>query len=108
MPRLWKRLVNKAGESLVETLAGMLIFTLGSIIMLSYISTAANITRITEDVDNQYYEDVIAAELANVPGEETSDVHFLIAGSNLNQTVTVNVYGSPDSLYTYYAEEDDS
>jgi Tfp pilus assembly protein PilV len=108
MAQLWKRLANKTGESLVETLAAMLIFTLGSIIMLSYISTATNINQITEEVDNRYYADVITAELANVASEETSAVRFLITGSNLNQTVTVNVYGNRDGLYTYYAEGDGS
>lgn len=107
MAQLWKRLANKTGESLVETLAAMLIFTLGSIIMLSYISTATNINQITEEVDNRYYADVITAELANVASEETSAVRFLIT-SNLNQTVTVNVYGNRDGLYTYYAEGDGS
>lgn len=107
MAQLLKRLANKTGESLVETLAAMLIFTLGSIIMLSYISTATNINQITEEVDNRYYADVITAELANVASEETSAVRFLIT-SNLNQTVTVNVYGNRDGLYTYYAEGDGS
>lgn len=90
----------------METLVSILIFTCGSIIMFSLISSAMNINRLAETADAQYYADVTAVELANVAIEEASDIYVTITESNLNQTVAVDVYGNPDGLYTYYAKGD--
>ena len=43
MKHVMKRLKSKAGETLVESMAAILIFTFASIIMLSMVSYAADI-----------------------------------------------------------------
>ena len=64
MERLIRKLKSKAGESLVESMAAILIFTLSSIALLSMISASADINRTAKVADRQYQEQMACVEKA--------------------------------------------
>ena len=54
MKKIIRKLKSKAGESLVESMAAILIFTLSSIALLSMISASADINRTAKVADEQF------------------------------------------------------
>lgn len=106
MKEIIKRLKNQAGETLVESMAAILIFTFASIIMLSMVSSAADINTAAREADREYFEAMIIVELAQNNG--SGSVAFSIQDASgtvtINQETTpVSVSGDTDSLYAYYA-----
>ena len=105
MKQLAKRLKNKSGETLVESLAAILIFTFASIAMLSMISTAMNINKTVKDADDAYFQSmqiVEKADLADGSTADSTDVEFYI-NTIKKDSVTVNVYGGGEGgVYAYY------
>ena len=108
MKQVWKKLKSKAGETLVETMAAILIFTFGSIIMLNMISSAVQINKMAEDADQQYLKDMKAVEKAESAWKD-KEYHVIFAATeaglnNPADGVPVNIYGNKDgNLYVYYA-----
>lgn len=111
MKRILNRIKSKCGETLVETMVATLIFTFGSIIMLSMISSSVKINNTAKKADEKYYTDMIKVEQANNPLDRNPMYSPAITfkldypGSNLSQKVAVDVYGAEDGLYAYYPEE---
>lgn len=105
MKKILSRLKSKKGETLVESMAGILIFTFGSIIMLSMITSAADINTAAKEADREYFEDMKVVELANTTPAAGS-VSFAITpngGSTFTSTsMAVDVYAGPGGLYAYY------
>jgi type II secretory pathway pseudopilin PulG len=105
-----KKLKSKAGESLVESLAAILIFTLASVVMYSMVSTSADLNRKVKEMDEQNQQYLIAVETAQNQyqnGEAT--MTFTIQGKEVAK-VDVVIYGGKDihgnkdgSLFTYFA-----
>lgn len=106
MKNILRRLRSRAGESLIESMAAILIFTMGSIILLSMVSTAADINTTAKQADESYNRQIVAAELADTDNQVGGKVTVTINGdTNLTDNVTVFIYrdtSSADSLYTYY------
>lgn len=105
MNKVIKRLRSKSGETLVESLAAILIFTFASIIMLSMVSSAANINAAAKEADEEYFSQMILVELAQNPtsGSVTVSVSPSNGSPTLSaQTVSVVVSGDPDGLHAYY------
>lgn len=108
MKQVWKKLKRKTGETLVETMAAILIFTFGSIIMLNMVSSAAEINRMAEEADRQYLNDMNAVEKAETAWDDKNYyVIFAATEAGLSDTlkgVPVDIYGNKDGhLYVYYA-----
>lgn len=109
MKQMWKRLKSKTGETLVETMAAILIFTFGSIIMLSMITSAATINKMAEEADAQYLADMQAVEKADNP-RQGGEYFVVFAATEAGlasslDIVPVDVYGgSQDGLYAYYVK----
>ena len=87
-----KKLKNKKGESLIESLAAILIFTLSSILLFSMLSTAAKLNRAVKDADEAHQQQMIHAEQAISPST-----------SNQNKTVTISFVsnGTATPLFTF-------
>jgi len=99
------RLKSKNGETLVETMAAILIFTFGSIIMLSMISSAANINSTVKEADENYFKDMQVVEMASGT-PQTVSITFSIAerpDANYNEVVYADMYSrEAGGLYAYY------
>lgn len=104
MNKLIKRLKSKAGETLVESMAAILIFTFASIIMLSMVSSAADINTAAKKADQEFYDQMVVVEKAEGSGTAVN-ITFSIKNSTstLTGTTPATMYGSADSLHAYYA-----
>ena len=109
MNKILRRLRSKAGESLIESMAAILIFTMGSIIMLSMVSTAADINTKAKAADKSYNEQVRVAEMTDMSkstyvqkGTITISVNG-VSGDAVGVDVFSNLDAKDDNpLYTFY------
>lgn len=106
MKAIITRINSQAGETLVESMAAILIFTFASIIMLSMVSSAADINASVKEADREYFEDMVIVELAEV--SSTGNVSLSIMNSTgtvtINaETTAVSISGDANGLYAYYA-----
>lgn len=99
MKKLLTRLKSKKGETLVESMAGILIFTFGSIIMLSMITSAADINTAAKKADEEFFSQMVQVELAQ--GGTTGTV--TISVGSYSDDIEVSISGTTDGLYAYYA-----
>ena len=118
MKKLFAKLKSDLGETLVEAMASLLIFTLASIGLFSMISSSARINKQADDASTKHYEQMMVAEGAEGVPDKTGQsvkIEFTPAeGSGLSQKtvitfVDVDVYQSDDgddALYAYYKHVD--
>lgn len=112
MKTLVHKLRSKAGESLVESLASILIFTMASIILFTMVTTAADLNTKAKEQDalNQQY--LIGVEKGET--QTGSGAVLITMGSNEIASVTVDVYGGvdeagaydPNALYAFFVNID--
>lgn len=106
MKKILNRLNSRRGETLLETLVATLIFTFGSIIMLSMISSAAKINDAARRADQKFYADMTIVEMATYSSEATTSLSFSIRdslSSPLSDSANVYIAGTPgNGLYAYY------
>lgn len=103
MKNLFRKLKNKAGESLIESLAAILIFTMASIVMYSMVTTAADINRKAKIMDETNQQHMIAVEKGEVPNGSAT-ITFSLNGTEIAET-KVDIYGGKDdSLFTYFIQ----
>lgn len=100
MMRLYKKLHSRLGETLVETMAAILIFTFSSIILLSMIAAATKLNAAAKESDSTISAELNAAESQDGAGEAASiTIH---PSESSSQTVSVNRFSSGDgTLYSY-------
>lgn len=117
MKKIILKLKSKAGESLVESMAAILIFTLSSIALLSMISASADINRTAKVADQQFQKQMTVVEKAESTDAETGYVAktgyvtFMI-NKDPNNPVSIaedKVYicqekGNNSALYAYYLD----
>ena len=105
MKAILHKLKSKAGESLVETLAAILIFTMASIIMYSMVTTAGDINMTAKQMDAKNQEHMVAVEKGKPEAKNGSAViTFTMNGTQIAQS-TVDIYGGTnDSLFTYFLQ----
>ena len=103
MKNLFHKLRSKAGESLIESLAAILIFTMASIVMYSMVTTAADINRTAKIMDETNQQHMIAVEKGLPEAQNGSaTITFSLDGTQIAQT-QVDIYGGEDgSLFTYF------
>ena len=99
MKKVMKRLKSKRGETLIETMAAILIFTLSSVMLFSMLTSASGINSTVKDAQavNQADIQVIEQQKDGVPGEVT--IHFDDADKG-KYTVPVIEYHGAD-YYSY-------
>ena len=105
-----KKLLNNKGESLVESLVAILIFTLSSILLYTMLSTATNLNRAAKEADEAHQQQMIYAEQADsLIGSANPDlpssgkVKFTLTDQSVDLfSDNVKLYRlDPDSLYSY-------
>ena len=112
MKKIIRRLKSKAGESLVESMAAILIFTLSSIALLSMISASADINRTAKVADQQFQKQMTVVEKAESTDAETGYVAktgyvtFMVNDDTVAQD---KVYicqekDNDSALYAYYLD----
>lgn len=102
MKQIISKLRSRAGESLVESLMAILIFTLASIVMYSMVTAAADINMTAKETDRSIQEQLVIAEKAE--GTPATGTVTMKLGSETIDTSTVYIYGGNGSLYSYFAE----
>ena len=109
MKKIIRKLKSKAGESLVESMAAILIFTLSSIALLSMISASADINRTAKVADQQFQKQMTVVEKAESTDAETGTraktgyVTFMI-NKDPNNPVSV----AQDKVYICQEQDNDS
>lgn len=104
MEQLIRKLKSKAGESLVESMAAILIFTLSSIALLSMFSASADVNRTAKVADQQFQEQMVYVEKAEVEKSTAGHVTFNVNGHDVAQD-DVYICREPkndSALYAYY------
>lgn len=97
-----KKILSSRGETLVETLAAILIAALASL-MLTYSAVAATrINKAAESADERYAADIMAAE-AMTPDTEAGSGTLHAAGNSVDYTFQVDFFGGNGHL-TSFAE----
>ena len=106
MKNLFRKLKSKAGESLIESLAAILIFTMASLVMYTMVTTAADLNRTAKEMDEANQQHLIAVE-KGLPGAQngSADITFSLNGTKIAET-KVDIYGGDDgSLFTYFVQD---
>ena len=102
-----KVLHNQKGETLIETLAAILIFTMASIALYSMVMTAAKLNHSARTTETRVQDQLVFAERADTP-VKAAQIHMKINVVNGGPVelppVDVQVFqeGSSDSLYSYF------
>lgn len=103
MELIIRKLKSKAGESLVESMAAILIFTLSSIALLSMISASADVNRTAKVADRQFQEQMVYVEKAEVAGSTEGRVTFNLNNQPIAQDeVYICQKDNENALYAYY------
>ena len=102
LSKLTRRVRSRRGESLIETLAAILILTMASIVLYSMITTSADINMKADAMAKTNQTNLVAVEQA-AKGTHTQEgtVTFTINGKTLCSQ-DIWVFGSTDKLYAYY------
>lgn len=115
MKNIMKKLRSNRGESLVEVLCAILIFTLSSVLMYSMVMAANDINATAKKADDEHQAQMEIAEKAEgagVPGTVAMTVKDT-AGNSITTIVNVKIYGTgvtssgvSDGLYSYFKAEE--
>lgn len=79
--RLWNRLASRRGETLTETLAGILIVGLASAVLAGMAAVSARINSAAAAADTALYAAVTKAENGEQIGSETVTVKVTVGGT---------------------------
>ena len=106
MKAIAKKLRSKAGESLVESLAAVLIFTLASIGLFSMIQASNNINRTAREKDAFVQQQMIETEKADT-ALDTGTAAFTIKKQDgttaATENIDVEIFGNTaDGLFSYF------
>lgn len=109
MKRIMKKLSEKRGESLLEVLFAILIFTFASITMYTMVMSGMTITKKARMTDEINQAQMIVAERAEGEGKPASVSVTLTetpAGgvSQKLDEVNVKIFGKDGELYAYYVD----
>ena len=98
-----KFLCDRRGETLVEVLAAILIFTLSSIILYSMVTSASRVNKQAKDTFTEIEAQMVVAEQAEA---KVGTEKITMTLSNGEQICDANVdifrENKEDSLYSYY------
>ena len=106
MKAIAKKIRSKAGESLVESLAAVLIFTLASIGLFSMIQASNNINRTAREKDAFVQQQMIETEKADT-AQDTGTAAFTIKDQDgataATEKINVEIFGdTADGLFSYF------
>ena len=101
--RIARKLKSRAGESIAETLIGMLIASLALVMLAGSISTATRLILTSKDRMDEYY--AADADMANQTGEAAT-IEITLKGGNVEQSIkSVSCYQNAEfdnsPVYSY-------
>lgn len=107
MTAFFKKLKSKVGESLIESLCAILIFTMASVVLYSMVTASADINNQAKIKDAENQAHLLAVERGEPSAQNgTAVVSFTLQKGNQTikiAEVDVDIYGGRgDSLYTYF------
>lgn len=114
MNTLKNKLKSKAGESLAEALAAILIFTLASVALFTMVDASNNVNRTAKEKDQFVQSQMVTAEKAEgsvadgtaVKGSASLQFKNTAGTTMRTETIEVYLYGdTTDGLYSYFKEE---
>lgn len=113
MTECLKKLKSKAGESLIESLCAILIFTMASVVLFSLVSVSGDINRKAKAKDAENQAHLVAVEKGESDTRNGSaTVTFTLEKGAQNvkiAEVDVDIYGGQNgSLHTYFVHVDPS
>lgn len=97
-----EKILNSRGETLVETLAAILIAVLSVALLLGSVTASGQLARQADQSDTSFFETLTNAEDRGTPLTEgvASSPEVKIKESGTEVTIPVQVYGGED-LYSY-------
>ena len=106
MKQMLNKLKSKAGESLVESLAAILIFTMASIVMYTMVTTASDINLKAKEMDEKIQAELVAVESGLSSYKNGEGMVSVSLGGEILANVKVGVYGGkkPGDLIAYFVE----
>ena len=116
MKKLFKRLRERRGESLVESMAAILIFTMASVVLLTLSASAFRINRAVSEADKANQDQMLIAEQANDSRFRTTGNVKLYLDPDLAPicNIPVDVYQwkpgadeepDPNAFYAYFRQQ---
>ena len=107
MKKIMKKLRSRKGESLIEVLCAILIFTMSSVGMYSMVMAANNINAAAKEADRANQEAMAIVEKAE--GDPTSKGSITVtvtdsAGNKEDVKIPVDIYESGD-LFSFFRQE---
>ena len=107
MNKIFKKLRSRAGESLVESLAAILVVTMASIVMYSMVTAAADINTKAKNNDLAIQQQMDVAERADVASGSGTIYMYIEVGDDteLVAEVDVDIFGASGDLYSYFVKE---
>ena len=111
MKDMFRKLKSKVGESLIETLCAIMIFTMASVVLYSMVTSAADINAKVKVKDMENQAHLVAVEKGeNDARNGTAEVIFTMQVAGTGGTrekqiakMDVDIYGGEDdSLFTYF------
>ena len=104
MKKLLKKLRSRCGETLVEAIASILIFTFSSIILLSMITAATDINQTAKKADEAMRQELnVAEEQKNTSKTDSITVSVKVGETVQTQTISSVkfYYQGSGKLYTF-------
>lgn len=107
----FQKLRSRKGESLIESLIAILIFTCASLVMYAMVTTAGNINSEAREADQTYQEQMLIAERGegtSTPGNVSVKLNSADGTAVEIASIDVDIYGdSANGLYAYYAQAEE-
>lgn len=94
---IFKKLRSNRGETMVEMLVSIALLVLAMSILAAALSSAYSITQASRNADEDYYEDLSAAELKK-DGSGTSGTVKISRSGGSDVDVPVEIYGNESDL----------
>ena len=105
MRTLISKLKSRAGETLVESLMSIMVFTLASISMYTMVTTAADINAEAKELDRNMHEQIAAVDMTESSAEAGVGKVNIKLGDNTIDTIDVYIYRKDNnSMYAYYSD----
>lgn len=107
MNKIFNKLCSRKGESLIESLAAILVMTLASIVMYSMVTAAADINTKAKNNDLAIQQQMDVAERADRATGEGTIYMYIEYNDEQNKVaeVDVDIFGIEGGLFSYFAKE---
>lgn len=90
--RIWKKVRDRSGETLLEVLAGLLITALGALLLGSTVAASGNLIKKSSSKMSAVYDNVSHLEEESVPGQPVAmKISFDEAGDSRKQVAEIDI-----------------